>query len=385
MQKNKKIAAVLYCVVFGVVIMLLAFLSAIKLSNYYINDITYNNELASLFANKFEADEATCFYGKLEFININGKIHNILGQKEMNGIVKLNNGYLMSPISKTPDSTLKTYAERVGKLNDYLKDKGIPLLYVATPYTTSKYDPQLPKGVEDYANDNADRFLMYLDEYGVDNIDIRKMLYNDGIDQYQMMYKTDHHWNTEAGLYAYSKIEDYLKDRLDCEVDERIRDIHNYTVTNYEEWHLGSCGQRTGIYFAGIDDFHLITPDFETNLQSGKNTGSMQELVYDTSALQNKNYSSRYTYDSVLGKSQGEFVNLNSKNDKKILMVSDSFGNAVDPFLIIGFGQFKYLHNSLSAELTKSYIDEYQPDAVILMYYSTLLKEGSVGFNFKDF
>ena len=75
-----------------------------------------------------------------------------------------------------------------------------------------------------------------------------------------MMYKTDHHWTTRAGFYAYCKLEDYLTQIFQCDVDSRIGDINNYNIEVYEKWHLGSNGQRTGIYFAGIDDFELIVP-----------------------------------------------------------------------------------------------------------------------------
>ena len=69
----------------------------------------------------------------------------------------------------------------------------------------------------------------------------------------------------------------------------------------YKKWHLGSRGQRTGIYYTGIDDFDLIIPDFKTSLMNDKGkVGTMQDLMINTKPLSNKNYQSRYTYDNVL-------------------------------------------------------------------------------------
>ncbi len=205
------------------------------------------------------------------------------------------------------------------------------------------------------------------------------------IDQYTMMYKTDHHWTTRAGFYAYCKLEDYLTQVFQCDVDSRIGDINNYDIEVYEKWHLGSNGQRTGIYFAGIDDFELIVPKFETTIQREKTIGTMQELVYNRKPLQNKEYTSRYTYDYVLDAALGNYRNLDCKNDLKILIVTDSYGKAVNPFLIMGFSEVRFLYNRESEQLTKDYIDSYCPDIVILMYYPDFLSEGSLAFQFQGF
>ncbi len=205
------------------------------------------------------------------------------------------------------------------------------------------------------------------------------------IDQYTMMYKTDHHWTTRAGFYAYCKLEDYLTQIFQCDVDSRIGDINNYNIEVYEKWHLGSNGQRTGIYFAGIDDFELIVPKFETTIQREKTIGTMQELVYNRKPLQNKEYTSRYTYDYVLDAALGNYRNLDCKNDLKILIVTDSYGKAVNPFLIMGFSEVRFLYDRESQQLTKDYIDSYCPDIVILMYYPDFLAEGSLAFQFQGF
>ena len=49
----------------------------------------------------------------------------------------------------------------------------------------------------------------------------------------------------------------------------------------------------------------------------------MQELVYNRKPLQNKEYTSRYTYDYVLDAALGNYRNLDCKNDLKILIVTD--------------------------------------------------------------
>ena len=86
--------------------------------------------------------------------------------------------------------------------------------------------------------------------------------------------------------------------------------------------------------------------------------------MIDTEALKHRDLNSRLTYDSVLSDSQGNFINHLSRNDKKILVISDSFGKAVCPFLDISYGQVCSVDGPVGAEL----IDSFQPDAVLVFY-----------------
>lgn len=383
MEKIKNYA---YVIVFMAMVAGLGFLSCSKLVNFYVNQERDYNEWTPELGSKFETDVASTFYNKFGFVNFNGAVSNILGQPTVNGVIKLNNGYLFTAMDYSSDDVLQEYADSTVKFNNYLKNRGTVLVYASTPYTSSKYDPQLPIGIEDYGNDNIDRFLEMIQSAGVDVIDFRATMYEDGIDQYDMMYRTDHHWTTEAGFYAYGILEDYIVEKTGCSVDERVSDISNYTVTTYKKWHLGSRGQRTGIYYAGIDDFDLIIPDFETTIQNTAGTvGSMQELMINMKPLANKDYTSRYTYDYVLGDSLGNYTNLDCKNDIRILIITDSFGVAVAPYLVMGFQRFSHVSGSDVTGITPEYIEAFDPDVVIMMYYPDKLQGGSKSFSFSGF
>ena len=381
-----KIRNYAYIAVFLVIIIGLGFLSYRKLTKFYINQEKDYNEWTPDLGSKFETDIASTFFNKFGFVNLNGAVCNALNQPCMNGVVKLNNGYLLTTLPYSSDEVLRTYADSTIRFNEYLKNRGTVLVYANTPYTSSKYDPQLPIGINDYGNDNCDRFLQMLKDAGVDTIDFRETMHDDGIDQYSMMYKTDHHWTTKAGLYAYGVLEDYIVDKTGCDVDERISDIQNYTVTTYKKWHLGSRGQRTGIYYAGIDDFDLIIPNFDTSIQNDAGTvGNMQDLMINMEPLANKDYTSRYTYDSVLGGSIGHFTNLDCKNDIKVLIITDSFGKAVAPYLAMGFAQIDYVYDADVSGVTPEFIESMDPDVVIMMYYPEFLQEGKQPFSFSGY
>lgn len=346
MKDIRKVTSIIYVIVFIFMIGVIGSISLKNLIRFYINDEIDYNEWSADLGNKFETDITTTFFEKFQFVNLNGAVRNALGQQEMNGVIKLNNGYLLTTIPYSSDTYLQTCADKVNNLKRYCEKRGTELVYVSTPYTSGKYDSELPGGVEDYGNDNIDRFIAMLDNLAVDTIDFRVKMYDDQIDHYSMMYKTDHHWTTEAGFYAYGVLENYIVSKTGCKIDERISDMDNYTITKYKNWHLGSRGQRTGRYYAGIDDFDLITPNFDTKIQNDSGTvGTMQDLVINMEPLSKKQYTSRYTYDYVLGRSLGHYTNLDCQNDIKVLFVTDSFGEAVSPYLIMGFNEISYLNS----------------------------------------
>ena len=96
----------------------------------------------------------------------------------------------------------------------------------------------------------------------------------------------------------------------------------------------------------------------------------MEEILYNKDPLEQRDFTSRYTYDSVLGPTLGHFLNEETDNKIRILYVSDSFGKAVMPFFALGFREVMTMQNSDLSNLTKQAIEDYDPDVVILQYYA---------------
>lgn len=372
----------IYGVVFSVMLIAFGIINAKKVVRFWVYDETDYNEWSVSLNSKSETDYISNFWGKVQFVNFNGLMRNLTGQHEMNGVVKLNNGYLVTPSEYTTDEDLQYKADQLHTLDTYLKEQNIPMLFFMCPTTSGKYDPQLPIGVSDYGNDNADRFIQMISDYGIEYIDLREEIHAEGLSHYDMMYRTDHHWTTEAGFYAYTKLLPWIQSKTGAKVDKRVADLSNYTLTTYEKWHLGSNGQRTGIYFAGIDDFVLITPNFETALSNGSTEGSFTDMLINYAPLENREYTSRYTYDWVLSKGTGVYLNNNAQNDVKVLMVADSFFSAVNPYMLLSFKEVRYFYNRSSSELTKAYIEEYDPDVIVLMYYPGVMWDDHNAFSF---
>ncbi|MCR4740150.1 MAG: hypothetical protein K5886_07805 [Lachnospiraceae bacterium] len=375
---------VIFLLVFVFFIGILGIGSYIKLLYSYVNKIPANNQISSDAKTKFESDYETYFIGKYTFLDLNGGARRLLKQREMNKIVKLDNGYLHDPVIYTTDEELEKYAASVVRLRDYLASKDIKLVYFSTPYLPN--EDLLPAGVRDYGASNVDRFEKLLNASGIDTLNFDKMLADEGLSYYDHVYRTDHHWTTMAGFRAYNGLESYLTKVIDCDVDERIGNIDNYVISSYKEAHLGSYGMRTGKLFARPDDFELILPDFDTCITaSNGETGSVNAIMFNPEALSNRDFAKRDTYGEVLSGGFMNYVNQTTPNDKKILMVSDSMIKAMMPYLAMAFSEVRYVYDKYGQELTKDIIDEYDPDIVVLMYGPVFLQEGSHAFDYPEY
>ena len=51
----------------------------------------------------------------------------------------------------------------------------------------------------------------------------------------------------------------------------------------------------------------------------------------------------------------------------------------------MGFSEVRTMVNYESSELTKAVIEEYNPDAVIMLYFPGVVTEEMSGFEFEDF
>ena len=127
-MEKKKFSSMAYIVVFVVVIVMTGTISFCNLVDFYVNDRVDYNEWSADLGNKFETDIASTFFEKFQFVNINGAFRNLLGQQEMNGVVKLNNGYLLTTIDYVDDETLLEYTNNVADFNSYLKSRGTIIL-----------------------------------------------------------------------------------------------------------------------------------------------------------------------------------------------------------------------------------------------------------------
>lgn len=83
---------------------------------------------------------------KEDFLRINGNIQSIIGQKVSNGVAE-SDGYFAFSYDKINNAA--QIADNIIALKEYTEEKGIPFVFVATPYKGEMSDFIYPVSVSD--------------------------------------------------------------------------------------------------------------------------------------------------------------------------------------------------------------------------------------------
>ena len=85
----------------------------------------------------------------------------------------LRNGYLTCISPERDESVISEITDSVTGFRDFLAERNINLMYVMVPFLIDTVDKELPLGITDATNDNADRLLESLKKNNVDYLDLR--------------------------------------------------------------------------------------------------------------------------------------------------------------------------------------------------------------------
>ncbi len=315
--------------------------------------------------------------GRTRFIEAYIQIQKLLGSQVIDGddvVVKMNNGLLTFLSDRLTDEEANTCIPNLEGLADDAEKLGAQFLYVQTPNKINKYDNQLPAGVEDYANENADRLTEALTTDGYSVLDLRDEIVGD-MDFDSAFYASDHHWKPRTGLWAARKILETMNARLGTGFDADKCSQDAYDEKIYEHIFLGALGKKTGLGYVPLDDMSLLTPKFSTDFTmkivgSGRiYEGDFTHTFIDQSQLV-ADYYNRNPYAAYFRDDQAlvEVTNRETTGTPRVLLLKDSFGLTTAPFLATAISELdvidlRYFNGSL-----EKYMEETRPDIVVVMY-----------------
>lgn len=375
----------LFAVVFFLFIFVGGAMADINLYRFKVlGESSSNYEYIEEEKGNLQAEYIANFPYKVLLVDINGFARKIMGQREMNGVVKLKNGHLTAVDNVMNEDCLEKNSQAIIQFNEYCKEQEIRLIFVQPAYKISKYDDQLPPGVEDGHNQTMDRLLDLISSSGVETLDLRQIMHDENINPYDFYYRTDHHWNTQGAFYAYTKIAPLIKEQTNTTLDEELLDLDNYIVETYPEWHLGARGQRTGTAFAGIDNYDLIYPGFETHIfnQEDETVNNLKDSMVRQEIFLSKDTKNRYTYDWAYGKNEiNSLISKDAQTDLSVLLLSDSFKHALNPYFLLTYKEY---NEDSYTTLSTAMLQKYNPDVVIILPWPGNFSENSINFTFVD-
>lgn len=323
--------------------------------------------------------EKPLLQSKGTYINLNGLMATLLGQPMMNDRVTLKNGHLASLVSwRYSQEEIENAGENISRFAQRQLSQGKQFLFVMVPSQISKFEDLLPTGYTDTTNETADILLELLTQNGVPCLDLRETMHAEGMTQADAYFTTDHHWKPQTGFWAYTKMLEALQ-QLDviAPVDPFYTDSVNFEFITYEKTFLGSSGKRTGIYYAGLDDFVLIRPKFDTEIsvtipeRDLDLTGRYEDTAYNTDVETDYSHPDYFNENAYGLYGWGDtkltqWRNEHAPENAKVMLIGESFGNVPFSLMSLYFTCCDELDMRHYADGFAEYYASYQPDIVIL-------------------
>ena len=292
------------------------------------------------------------------------------------------NGQVVKQTYTEPSSSK---ADNVAELAAFCEERGIDFIYIIAP-GKPEYDSELLDiGIPCHRNETADILARGLEERGINLYDLRER-FHDGYDDW--FYKTDHHWNTEAGLEATRLIVERLNADFGCGLDASRLDDELFERTVYPHCFVGENGLATLGPFGTIEDFTVIKPKYDVDLHyvspdiGVDRTGGFDIMLEDFRLEDRSFLGARTRYYYYLDGNHNKIELTNNDVEKgDILLVKDSFSTVVTPFLAMAS------HHVTAWDMREDphifeYIEEHPEIETVVVLYNT----GSTGTtNLNDF
>lgn len=346
-----------------------------------------NNEDVSFFqwAREFTSGAEQTVNEKLDrghfFIQLYGGVERLAGRRVMEDVaeaydvVKLSDGSLtfVETGGEDPEEQRASFARLVFTLSR----RNVPFLYVQAPNKLAPGEQRLPEELTDYSNVYADGLLSMLSGMGIDTLDLRETFLTSGREWGSFFFKTDHHWTPEGAFTACGALCDVLREDYGLSIDPAVNDPENFTQTVYRDKFLGSAGKRVGTLYAGMDDFALWSPKFPTRFSyevfsqgigrfgSFENTLLFPERLRETDPYLGNPYTAYSGGDYPLAR----MINDKNPNGPRVLLLRDSYGCALAPFLALGCGELDTVDlRYFGEDRLMNYVNWLKPDIVVMMY-----------------
>ncbi len=251
------------------------------------------------------------------------------------------------------DTTAKRYADCISDFKTLVGDS----MTVYNMVVPSHIEFSVPKKItqsEDVKSNSQTKNLKAIYEgYSEDVIGIN--CYNELSEHFKeyLYFNTDYHWTGLGAYYGYKAF---------CEqTDQRVLNLSVCTENTIEGYEGSMLYCDTGLY-ENLDTVYFWTFPYSTYAMR---TDSMRQTPYETSVYFEGETSGPYSFGVFIWGDCPLFVEYNKDitNEKKILVVKDSFGNPMVPYLTANYQEvhiidYRYYEGNLKKYAQENDIKE---------------------------
>ncbi len=280
------------------------------------------------------------------WIDIKARGEFLLGKIENNGIILGKDKYLFDKFTKVDE---KRVSNNIEALNLFVEknDERVSVMIVPNSYEIYKENLPIASPV---INQEIAIDKIYDSINNTNNVKVFDMLKNNKEDY--IYYKTDHHWTTYGAYLAYT---------------EYIKSIGE-TPVSLEEIQGIELDEFYGTYYSKAKPFN-VPGDILTYYDMPNRTMMINneefQSMYD---LSKKDIRDKYAL--FLNGNNGLTIIKNKEinNNKKLLVIKDSFANSFTPFLTANFEEIHLVDLRHYQQFMSAYTEQNEFDEILVLY-----------------
>ena len=297
-------------------------------------DGSYTKKVETYFADQFPLRDG--------WTGLKARAEQLIGKSEFNGVY-LCGDTLISKVERPDEALVEknlSYVDRLSGKTD------IPVYLGLIPSAAEIWKGKLPAGA-----DSWDQTALLAQSA----VDFRSTLSAHADEP--IFYRTDHHWTTLGAFYGANALLEVLG-------KEPLKE-DNFTVEMASDSFHGTLYSQSGIHWLEPDTMEFWVEDAGLNVTSWRNGTPEPGSLYDRSYLEKKD-----KYSAFLGGNQPLCVikNDNVTDGSKLLLVRDSYSDALAPFLAQRFSEVHLLDLRYYRASTVQYAEENGIDAICVLY-----------------
>lgn len=292
---------------------------------------TVSRFLDGKYASEYSTYLSDQFIRRSSLIKLKAKFDLFLGKKEINGVYIANNGYLMEGFKRSDEEATNMKIEAINTFVRRNPKLRVSLMLV--PNKVEIYKHLLPKNVP------VDSQVKYIEDIK-SRID-SKVKFIDLVETFErskngdeLYFKTDHHWTSDGAYIAYLE---YCK-ALSLEPFN----IKSVTKSLASDSFRGSLYYKNGAQIGDPDNLYLyLKPIDKSKPLTVKyyDTKKKVPTLYDVSKLDERD-----PYEVFTGGNHTQIkIRTNVSTDRRLLIIKDSYANAMLPYLVENFAEINVL------------------------------------------
>ncbi len=291
------------------------------------------------------------------FVGLNSYYNLFSGRNGIDGIYKGKDNYLfVAPVKENP-----TFDRNLGYICEFLDDISVPSYVCIVPSSGFIYSDMLPANHYDYNDDKIiDKAFSELSSNTTVPINITDSFMSLSKNE-QLYYKTDHHWTSLGAYECYKLLGEKMNFNPTPKEKFAVQTYSGFKGTNYSKsalWNMPS--ENIELWKSSLHKEGDITVTFtENGTTSEYNTMFFKDNLYGDDM---------YTAFLDGNHAMVNIKNPNVGNNKKLLILRDSYTHCLAPFLADNYSEITLIDVRYYLSPVSELIKENKTDEVLLIY-----------------